>query len=331
MTLFAKLQAAVNSFPSLRVGVVGDLMVDRFIYGTARRISPEAPVPVVHILERTTQPGGAANVGNNVLSLGAQLSLFGVLGDDEAGSEVRALLDRQQANLSGVLHLARRPSTIKTRVVAQTQQLVRFDEEDISAVDSSTWEQLQRLIEGQISSLQVLVLSDYAKGLFSHDFVRGIIELGHRAGVICVADPKPANISYFRGIDLIKPNMSEALRLVGLDRDVTDAEMPDICRQVRASAQSESVIITAGARGMFILEHDEFKHLPGRPREVFDVAGAGDTTLAAMALSLAAGLSLYDAAILGNLAGSIAVGKLGIAAVTGAELQAELEAVYGHA
>lgn len=331
MSQLELLLGALGRFHTLRAGVIGDLMVDRFIYGSATRLSPEAPVPVVHIRERATQPGGAANVGHNILSLGAQLSLFGVLGDDEAGREVRAILEQRRADLRGMILLPDRASTIKTRVVAQAQQLVRFDEEETAAIDESIASELFHLAGAQINTLSVMVFSDYDKGVFSASLVQRLLALCKRAGVLSLADPKPANIASFAGVDVIKPNLGEALRLAGMEREPDAVGMQHVCRAVRERAQAGDVIITAGGRGMFVLAGEKFAHLPGHQREVYDVAGAGDTALATVALGLAAGLPLADAAQLGNLAGSIAVGKLGVAAVTSAELRTELEEFYGHA
>jgi rfaE bifunctional protein kinase chain/domain len=319
----------IDRFPGVRIGVLGDLMVDRFIYGDARRLSPEAPVPVVKITRRTTQPGGAANVANNVLSMGGQLALFGVLGDDAAGHEVHKMLSERQAGLQGVILDPRRRSTVKTRLVAQSQQVVRFDEEETEPVDGEITGALLQGLREAMPGIAVLVISDYAKGLLNPELVEGAIDLAHAQGVLVVADPKPANIGLYRGVDVLKPNMGEALRLAGSEREVEDAEMPQLCREVRSRSGASHVMITAGARGMYVLCGEQFTHIPAHERGVYDVAGAGDTVLAALALALACGAQLHSAALLGNLAGSIAVGKLGIAAVTAAELKTEIEMLHG--
>jgi D-beta-D-heptose 7-phosphate kinase/D-beta-D-heptose 1-phosphate adenosyltransferase len=320
----------INRFPGVRIGVLGDLMVDRFIYGDARRLSPEAPVPVVKITRRTTQPGGAANVANNVLSMGGQLALFGVLGEDAAGHEVREMLAEGQADLRGVILDPHRLSTVKTRLVAQSQQVVRFDEEETGLIDGEITSALLNGLRAAMPGIAVLVISDYAKGLLNQELVAGATGLAHEQGVLVVADPKPANIGLYRGVDVLKPNMGEALRLAGSEREVDDAEMPQLCREVRARSGVSHVMITAGARGMFVLNGEQFTHIPAHERGVYDVAGAGDTVLAALALALACGAELHSAAVLGNLAGSIAVGRLGIAAVTAAELKSEIEMLHGN-
>jgi len=319
----------IDRFGAVRAGVLGDLMADRFIYGTASRISPEAPVPIVQIRQRTIQPGGAANVGNNVLSLGGRLQLFGALGDDEAGREVRELLAARGAQLAGVLMLASRPSTVKTRVVAQAQHIVRFDEEQTAVLADPELDQLGELVLQQLAEIDVLIISDYAKGVIASRLVNQILARCRELGVRTFADPKPVNIELFAGVDVIKPNYQEALRLTGRERQVEADGMDEVCREVRRRSGARDVVITAGSRGMFLLHGEQFSHLPGLAREVYDVAGAGDTTLAALALALAAGAELITAGQLANLAGSIAVGKLGIASVTAAELRAEVKEVYG--
>jgi len=319
----------IDAFPRARIGVLGDLMVDRFIYGSAQRLSPEAPVPVVRIRERTIQPGGAANVGSNVLSLGGQLRLFGVLGDDEDGHTISAMLSGTGADVSGVLHLPHRPSTVKTRVIAQSQQVLRYDEEETGELSVEEAEQIAQHVAAALPKLDALIASDYAKGVISPGLAQYVLAQCKAQGVLTFADPKPANIESFTGMDVIKPNYSEALRLAGREREATPDEMGDVCREILKRTEARNVVVTAGSRGMYVLADGDFEHIPGLKRDVYDVAGAGDTTLAAMALALAVGASLIDAARLGNVAGSIAVSKLGTAAVTAEELRKEVAAVYG--
>lgn len=327
----AALRQVLARFPTVRAAVIGDLMADRFIYGEARRLSPEAPVPVVHIRKRTIQPGGAANVANNVLSLGGKLALFGVLGDDEAGRDVHGILEQRGADLSGVRFEARRPTTVKTRVVAQAQHLVRFDEEETGPIDGEVSAWLLDRLSALAGTLNVVVFSDYAKGLLGQDLVGKAMALCRERGLPVVADPKPANIGLYKGVDVIKPNLGEALRLIGWEQEPGEDDMAAVCRRVRERSEARGVIVTAGWRGMYVLDEHGFAHIPGTPREVYDVAGAGDSTLAAIALALACGASLHDAAHLGNLAGGIAVEKLGIATVSAEEMLAEIEAEHEHA
>jgi rfaE bifunctional protein kinase chain/domain len=320
---------ALHHFPSLSAGVIGDMMVDRFLYGEAERISPEAPVPVVRVREQVMQPGGAANVGRNVLSLGAKLALFGVLGDDDPGRSVRDMLADSGAQLPGLLLLPDRPSTLKTRVVAQSQQLVRFDEEESGALNTQHAAELLRILSTTLPWLNVVVLSDYAKGVLKNGLAAQVITMAHSRGLPVVADPKPLNIAAYADVDVVKPNLGEARQLAGdAAKELTP---PELCRAVLERSKARSVVVTAGGQGMYVLAAGQFTHLPSKAREVYDVAGAGDTTLAALALGLASGLPLVEAARLGNLAGSIAVGKLGTSAVSYSELRAAVEGLHGAA
>ncbi|MCC7478982.1 bifunctional hydroxymethylpyrimidine kinase/phosphomethylpyrimidine kinase [bacterium] len=324
MSSTAQLLTRIRGFGQIRVGVLGDLMVDRFIYGDVQRISPEAPVPVVRVQRRTTQPGGAANVACNVLSLGGQCSLFGALGDDEAGREVRGLLSG--VDLSGVVSPSAYPSTVKTRIVARSQHMLRIDEEDTAVLSEQYRADLLGKLQESLPGLQVLVVSDYAKGVLSPDFAAKLVKACAAAGVDVIVDPKPENAAAFAGARVMKPNLGEALRIAAMPSvDSADSKaMREVCELVRDRTGAQEVLVTAGARGLYVLSRDAFGHVPGHPREVFDVAGAGDSTVAAIALALGSGSSLMEAAELGNLVGSLAVGKLGVAAISADELRHEI-------
>lgn len=294
-------------------------MLDRFVYGTVSRISPEAPVPVLAVTRKTAQPGGAANTAVNVASLGGKVELFGVIGKDQAGVEAVELLTQRRVGVEGVIRDASRPSTVKTRIVALSQQVVRIDEERAEPLDKATASQLMSSLEQAVPALELLIVSDYSKGIVSEQLAAAAVSLCRSRDLPVVVDPKPANAAFFAGADVIKPNLGEALRLAGREAG-DDGRLEELCFQVAERSGIPGVVVTAGAQGMYVLESGEVTHLTGVAREVYDVAGAGDSVLAALALGLAAGLSLTDAARLGNLAGSIAVGHLGIAAVTADEL-----------
>jgi len=319
------LSQVLDSFSQLRIAVLGDLMVDRFIYGDAERLSPEAPVPVVRLKSRTSQPGGAANVANNVVSLGGRVSVFGVLGDDAAGSEVKDLLTSRGADLRGIVSPAGYPTIIKTRIIARGQQMLRIDEEEPAAVGADSRSSIAERLSEQIRDIHVLAISDYAKGLITLDLALHVIAICNDAEVPVLVDPKPSNATIFAGADLIKPNLAEALRIAGREGEAGPLDMPALCRAVREATGVKAVMITAGAQGMHVLSDGTYRHLPGHPREVFDVAGAGDSTLAAVALGLGSGLSVFEAAWLGNLAGSLAVGHQGVASISAAELLEEVD------
>jgi D-beta-D-heptose 7-phosphate kinase/D-beta-D-heptose 1-phosphate adenosyltransferase len=320
----SNLLEAVRLFRLARIGVLGDLMIDRFVYGTVNRISPEAPVPVLAVSSKLVQPGGAANTAVNVMSLGGMVRLFGILGDDHAAHEVLEILAEHGADSSGVVLLPDRPSTVKTRIVAQSQQVVRIDEEDASPLPTQVSSQLMAGLLEALPELDLLVVSDYAKGVINKPFAEQVVRACQARQIRVVVDPKPAHAAAFAGASVIKPNLGEALSLTGHPAEAT-YDPNKLCAEVSRISRIPGVVVTAGARGMYVLDDGELTHLPGVAREVYDVAGAGDSVLAALALGLASNLRLTDSARLGNLAGSIAVGHLGVAAVKAEELQAALE------
>jgi D-beta-D-heptose 7-phosphate kinase/D-beta-D-heptose 1-phosphate adenosyltransferase len=299
-------------------------MVDRFIYGDAERLSPEAPVPVVRLRRRTSQPGGAANVASNVTSLGGQVSVFGAVGDDPAGDEIRAMLEAQGADLSGVVSPSGYPTIIKTRVIARGQQMLRIDEEEPGLLSRDAQGEVAKRLSGMIGDIDAVVISDYAKGLITLDMALHVVTICNDAGVPVLVDPKPTNAAMFAGADLIKPNLGEAIQIAGRDNREAQLDMPGLCKAVHDASGVQSVIVTAGSQGMHVLSSGVYSYLPGQTREVYDVAGAGDSTLAAIALGMAAGLSVLEAAWLGNLAGSLAVGHQGVASIRAEELLEEV-------
>jgi D-beta-D-heptose 7-phosphate kinase/D-beta-D-heptose 1-phosphate adenosyltransferase len=320
MTGPAVLQQLIANFSQRRIGILGDVMVDRFIYGDVQRISPEAPVPVVAVLRRTAQAGGAGNVACNVVSLGGSASLFGYAGSDEAGAELRSMLSQYGIDQAGLQAPAGGRTTVKTRVVARSQHLIRIDEESPEVADDGAADLVLAELERQLPNINVLAISDYSKGVLNATVARKALALCQAAGVPVVVDPKPANIGNYAGALLVKPNMGEARLVAG-----AGATTPEqICRRVAELAGVDSVVVTAGADGIYVLANGTFTHLPGHPRDVYDVAGAGDSALAAIALGIAAGADVVTAAELGNLAGSRAVGHLGVAAISAAELVEEL-------
>lgn len=317
------------AFRGKRIAIVGDLMLDRFIYGDAERLSPEAPVPIVKLSQRTAQPGGAANVAANVQCMGGEAVLLGAAGSDEAGAELLALLKKLAVDGSAVSCHAGYPTVLKTRVVARGQQLLRIDEEDPEAYPEAARFEVRTAFAELISGLDALAISDYGKGCLDARLVGELISLSQAQGIPVIVDPKPASIALFRSADLVKPNLGEAKRIAGLPEAHSDGLL--LCEAILAASHAQAVAVTAGPAGMYVLAGGKFRHIQGHVREVFDVAGAGDSTLAAMALALSAGGTVFEAAWMGNLAGSIAVSHPGVVAVQAAEMQGEIEAADGGA
>ncbi len=310
-------------FQQARVLVVGDVMLDRYWHGKATRISPEAPVPVVRVNNREDRPGGAGNVALNIAALGAAASLVGIVGADEAGEELRSRLQAAGV-LCDFAVSTEAPTITKLRVIAQHQQLIRLDfEQDFGAEAVAS---LEARTEALLGNAQVLVLSDYNKGALQN--TRELIAAARARGIPVVADPKGSDFSKYHGATVITPNLSEFETIVGKCR--TEEELSARGLKLMAELNLEALLITRGEHGMTLLRpgHPEL-HMPTRAQEVFDVTGAGDTVVAVLAASLAAGHSLDEGTALANLAAGLAVGKLGTAAISGPELRRAIQREEG--
>ncbi len=300
-------------FSSSRVLVVGDVMLDRYWFGDVHRISPEAPVPVVRVTGDQDRLGGAANVARNVRSLGAMSPLIGIIGDDDAGRRVTALLE--QAGIESLLvRDASVPTTVKLRVIGRQQQLLRIDFE--SPPQPERLEDKLATFRDELDRASVLVLSDYGKGALGR--VEELIQSAREREVTIVVDPKGDDYARYRGATLLTPNRAELREVVGTWRD--EADLTRRAQQLRIDLQLRWLLLTRSEEGMTLFAEDEVFSVAAQAREVFDVSGAGDTVVALMAVSLAAGLSIRDAVALANRAGGIVVGKLGTASVTPDEL-----------
>jgi rfaE bifunctional protein kinase chain/domain len=337
--------------PRLRgkcIGVLGDLMLDRYLWGTASRISPEAAVPVVDFAEQSECLGGAGNVAANLAALGAKVETFGVVGghkggDDEPGRALRACLRAAGINDRGVLADSKRLTTVKTRIIARHQQIVRIDHERREPLRSDTEEKLLRTLFTTLKRLDALVLSDYDKGLITDAFADRVLSAAHQLKVPVFVKPKTSKLYAYRGARVIVCNAKEAwfIRVMGNDKSLEEAG-----RALLAHFGCSAVLITQGEKGMSLFEESSPRHLHipatsfevtyarvGRPgiergatgRQVFDVTGAGDTVLSVLALAVAAGASLADAATLANTAAGVVVGKLGTATVSPQELAHALD------
>lgn len=320
-----RFRALLAAFPKARVLVLGDVMLDRFIYGRTERISPEAPVPVLSVSYETAMPGGAANVARNVASLGGQAVLLGVSGADEDGEALAGLLAGIKGVENRIVIVKGRPTTAKTRLVAETQQMVRVDRE-VRAVLGDAVEDLLAAIDRAVADVDIVVLSDYAKGVLCDPVLRGAIERGRRAGKTVVVDPKSTQVARYDRATVITPNLSEAASMAGIaGRD--DAAVEAMAQAIFAKVPGvASLVITRSADGMTLAERGgTTRHLAVTAREVADVSGAGDTVVAALSLTMAAGGDLAAAAEMANIAAGIAVGKIGTAEVWADELRAALQ------
>lgn len=325
------LQGVVGRFAEARVLVIGDVIIDHFLWGAATRISPEAPVPVVNVQREELLLGGSANVLRNIVSLGGKGTLCGIIGDDAMGQKTVELVERLGVPTHGLV-VGQRPTTIKTRVVAQGQQVVRFDREQTGPPSKSSLEALLRFLEAHVHTFDAVMVSDYAKGVVGEPLMIRLHQLLHAARgrnkrkLPLIVDPKPTNIHCFVGATVITPNHHEAMQITGI-RITDESSLMAVARHIRDDIGCESVLITRGEAGMALLQNDDqLVTIPTMAKEVYDVTGAGDTVAATLALALAAGCSMTDAAILANHAAGIVVGKIGTACASATELCAAIAA-----
>ncbi len=326
----AGLRRHVDRFASCGVLVVGDVMLDEYISGPVDRISPEAPVAVIHVRETDHRLGGAANVTHNVRTLGAKARLAGVVGDDGYGRLLRDRIRAQGVDGGAVVVDPGRPTSVKTRVIAQKQQIVRYDRESRAPLSDEARAALLQNVRTVLPRAQALVLSDYAKGCLSPELIGELIAMGRAAKRPVLVDPKIKNFAAYRGATLITPNYKEACEAASLVAGIHVEAAKDLERaaeRLLATLEIESLVVTKGEEGMFVFVPGKAPlHIPTAAREVFDVSGAGDTVVATLAVALAVGAPLPEAAMLANHAAGIVVGKFGTAAVTAEELKAALPA-----
>ena len=314
----------LDQLPGHRVLCVGDIMLDRYVYGQVERISPEAPIPVMRIEREASTLGGAGNVVRNIVALGGAVDLVGLIGQDPAGDDLSRIIASLPAITPYLLTDPARPTTIKTRFVANGQQLLRADHEKSSILDATLDRQILERVGGAIGGCDVVILSDYAKGVLSPGTVQAIITLARERKCRVLVDPKGRDFGLYRGASILTPNRKELTEATGQKiHSVADAEAA--ARALISAHQLDGVLAKLGADGVCIVMRDEpAVHFQVPAREVFDVSGAGDTVMATLALALAGGLSAAEAAELANIAGSIVVGKIGTATVSREDLAHEL-------
>ena len=326
----------LQAFRSLRIVVIGDVMLDHYIWGEVTRISPEAPVPVIHVMRESHTAGGAANVALNLAALGAKAALIGTIGEDEAGRNLVAMLAAAGVDVSGCGVDPAAPTIVKTRVIARTQQLCRIDREAARhayALDASA--AIEGLLDVAVAGADAIILSDYAKGVVTQALIDRLLPLAAARGVLVAVDPKPARQLDFRGVGLLTPNRHEALAMAGLPEPGLGETYPleEICQRIHERHAPRLLVITLGADGMAVCREGKVEAvLTTAAREVFDVSGAGDTVIATLTAALAAGASAVAAARLANLAAGVVVSHMGTVTATPEELLAlpEPEAAGGH-
>lgn len=300
--------------------VIGDLMLDHYLWGECKRISPEAPVQVVNVTRESRSLGGAGNVINNLVSLGCRASVIGVSGDDPAADTLKQLLHEQHIDTSGIITDPARQTAVKSRVIASHQQIVRYDKESCETVGSSIEAQMLAALRQQLDDCDIVLISDYGKGVASPSFCQQVIALSREHGVRVLIDPKGNDYAKYAGAWLVKPNRVETLEATGIDPREQHS-IREAGELLRSRHSLSNVLITLSDKGMALIAEEQYAEFPAHAIEVFDVTGAGDTVLAALGYSLASGSTLGHAVELANAAAAVVVGKLGSATVTIDEVQ----------
>jgi D-beta-D-heptose 7-phosphate kinase/D-beta-D-heptose 1-phosphate adenosyltransferase len=316
--------SSLAAFPGKRILLVGDVILDEYIWGDVRRISPEAPVPVVEVRRRTYLPGGAANAAANVVGLGGDALLGGVIGRDPQAGQLSQALAQARIAADGLIVDPERLTTTKTRIIAHSQQVVRMDAEQRTPLPAATEDALLRWAERHLRNVDACILSDYAKGVVSTRLAQEFIRRARQAGKPIVVDPKGTDYARYRGATVIKPNIHEVERV--LKQEIhDDADLQEAGSRLTALLEGTAVLVTRGARGMSLFRPGVAPvHIATVAQNVFDVTGAGDTVVATLAIALGAGAPFEQAVLLANRAAGIVVGKIGTATVTLDELQGTL-------
>jgi D-glycero-beta-D-manno-heptose-7-phosphate kinase len=319
--------------PHTRILVLGDVMLDQFIWGRVSRISPEAPVPVVEFDRESFMPGGAANVARNLSALGAQVELFGVTGRDTASRQLALLLEQDGVDCRGLLPLRTRLTTSKTRIIAARQQVARVDRETAGDIDPATADRLFSALRKRLAGVDAVIVGDYGKGVVTQSLLDRVRDHCRARGIWVSLDPKPVHALDLKGLSLITPNRKEAFALAGVherprgDSPLTDQLLLRVVDRLMTTLQPALLLVTLGDQGMLLSQRGEApRHFPTAAQEVFDVSGAGDTVIASFTLGVAAGASPAQSAIFSNHAARVVVGKIGTATVLPGELLAGFRA-----
>lgn len=317
-----RLQSILRGFAKARLLVVGDVMLDQFVWGRVDRISPEAPVPVVEVTHETVHLGGAANVAHNVAALGGKVGVAGAIGQDPSGKRTLGALDALGVAHTGLVRSREVATVRKTRVIAHNQQVVRFDREQKDLPEAVN-QSLRSYLRRNASRFDAIIVSDYGKGVITPDLLDDLAERRAAKGGLLIVDPKKRNYGHYRGITLATPNASEASDAAGIDVGASAANLRSAGKKLIEMWDADAMLITRGEHGMSLMRPGKSpKNFPTTSRQVYDVTGAGDTVVATCALALAAGATLEEAALLSNHAAGVVVAKLGTATVSAAELRA---------
>ena len=304
----------ISRFKDKNILVIGDIILDHYIWGKVDRISPEAPVPVVEVTRESFLLGGAANVAYNIVSLGGKASVIGINGQDIAGEALMNILMQRGVNCDGIF-TENRPTTVKTRVIAHNQQVVRFDREDKKYVDGKILKGILKYINSVILKYDAVIVSDYKKGMISPELVKDIVKKTKPKGTFIAVDPKVGHFNFYKGVSLITPNVMEAS--IGSNVEIKDDKtLLKAGKSLMKKLSCKAVLITRGEQGMSLFQKEKVSHIPTVARKVYDVTGAGDTVISAFTLAYASGANMEESTVIANHAAGIVVGEVGTAVTT---------------
>ena len=322
----SRLLRIIGQFKGKKILVIGDIMLDKYIWGEVSRISPEAPVQVVNVLRESYAPGGAANVANNIAALNAKAFMVGIVGNDNAKDSLISELEKREIDVEGIFTEKNKPTIQKVRVIGRSQQLLRFDYEEKGYVNADTEKNILDFILGKIDGADAVIVSDYAKGVITKNLMETIIKISKEKNKIVIVDPKPRHKDFYKNSTLITPNHTEAHQMTNLEEEEnTDNDVEKMGKRLIKELNS-NVLITRGEKGMSLFEKNgEITHIPAYAKEVYDIVGAGDTSVAFLTLALASGASFKEGAIIANHAAGITVGKIGTSTVSIEELRESIE------
>ncbi len=319
-----RVEEIFKKFQSVKIGVVGDIMLDRYLYGDTSRISPEAPVPIVGIKDKIEMLGGSGNVAKNIISLGGKPILAGVFGKDSGGKKISEILENSKIDRRCIFEDDKRITTVKTRVISQNQQVVRFDCEKRDGMSNEFETKIVNGFSKNIDSLDIIIVSDYGKGVITKTLMENLISLSGKFKKPILVDPFPPHVTFYKGITGTVPNLHEIEKMLNQELDDEDS-IERAGKILKEVLNCQFVLITRGKDGMSLFWADTCKHIKTFAKEVFDVTGAGDTVIASFSLSLGAGASPLEAALISNYCGGIVVKKLGSATVTQDDILREFE------
>ena len=316
----------IGKFKDKKIIVIGDVMLDKYIWGDVSRISPEAPVQIVNVVKESHVPGGAANVANNIAALNAKPIMVGIVGNDETKDKLIQELEKRNIDVTGLINDKNKRTIQKVRVFGKNQQLLRFDYEKKGDVDADTENNVFNFVSKKIDEIDAIIVSDYAKGVITKSIMEKLIGLCKEKNKIIVTDPKPGHKEFYKDSTLITPNQTEACQMTGLpEEEIKDTEVEKMGKKLLKELNS-TVLITKGEKGMSLFEkNDKITSIPTFAKEVYDIIGAGDTSVATLTLALASGASFKDAAVIANHAAGITVGKIGTSTVSIEELKESIE------